>query len=144
MADVCDIAENCTGGGAACPVDGFEPNTTVCRGAVDVCDAVENCTGAGAACPADAPENTTVVCRPATGQCDVDENCDGVLSSCPADLFVPAATPCDDGDNCTELDACDGLSDNCASQPVDCNDVNPCTDDSCSDTGGGFPLHQRQ
>ena len=53
-AGVCDIAETCTGSGATCPADAFEPNTTECRASAGICDVAENCTGSGAACPADA------------------------------------------------------------------------------------------
>ena len=70
--------------------------------------------------------------KPATG-CD-----DGVL--CTADLCHPAAgclhlqadgLPCDDGDPCTTLDACDGGNCHGKAGASGCDDGNPCTSDGC-------------
>jgi cysteine-rich repeat protein len=44
---------------------------------------------------------------------------------------------CDDGSFCTFNDVCDG-NNGCDGTDVDCDDVNPCTDDTCDSQGGGF------
>jgi M6 family metalloprotease-like protein len=41
-----------------------------------------------------------------------------------------AGTPCDDGNGCTEDDACDGGA--CTGAPLDCDDGVPCTRDLCA------------
>ena len=43
---------------------------------------------------------------------------------------------CKDGDPCTVADLC--IGDVCAGSPVECQDDNPCTDDSCDETGGCY------
>jgi hypothetical protein len=50
---------------------------------------------------------------------------------------IEDGSACDDGENCTQLDACHaGL---CAGTIVVCNDGNPCTSDSC--TAAGVCVH---
>ena len=109
----CDVAENCTGSGPSCPADAFKPSSTECRASAGFCDIAENCTGGSATCPTDMFKPSSVECRADTGQCDVAENCTGSAATCPADGFEPSGTPCDDGDNCTTDDACDG-NNNCS------------------------------
>jgi len=60
-------------------------------------------------------------CDPATGQC--------------AMTAQPDETPCDDGDVCTEYDACTGGE--CGGVAVLCDDGNPCTDNVCDPSAGG-------
>jgi cysteine-rich repeat protein len=95
-----------------------------------------------AACPSDAVEPATTVCRPPANTADAPESCDGTLKACPADLCTSAGTPCDDGDFCTQVDASNGVDGpgcQCVgADPVDCDDVNPCTDDTCDSQAGGF------
>jgi hypothetical protein len=86
------VAESCTGSGAACPSDQFQPATTVCRSAVGGCDIAEQCTGSGAACPADATSPDT----------DGDTVCD-VADNCPNDPNTDQAN----GDADTLGDVCD-------------------------------------
>ena len=71
-ADVCDVAETCTGTDTACPVDGFAANTVVCRASAGDCDLADTCTGSSAACPADA--KSTAQCRASAGVCDIAES----------------------------------------------------------------------
>ena len=49
----CDLAESCTGAGAACPTDA--KSTDECRAGNDECDAAESCDGVGNDCPAGSP-----------------------------------------------------------------------------------------
>jgi hypothetical protein len=45
------VAESCTGTGAACPADAFQPATTICRPSQNECDEADSCTGLGVTCP---------------------------------------------------------------------------------------------
>ncbi len=57
-------------------------------------------------------------CSPATGKC----------------AFLELDAPCDDGNACTEADACkQGF---CTGKAVDCDDKNPCTSDVCAKAKG--------
>ena len=123
VADVCDVAETCTGVSTICPADGFAPTSVVCRTSAGECDPADTCTGSGPACPADAKSpggtpcstdgnactvdecngtndacqhpagNPGAVCRPFAGVCDVPEVCTGSDVDCPADDFLPTR-PC--------------------------------------------------
>ena len=45
--------------------------------------------------------------------------------------------PCDDGNACNGVETCDPTTGNCvAGDPLDCDDGNPCTDDSCDASSG--------
>ena len=57
--------------------------------------------------------------------CDADEGCQ----------FTPNETPCSDADTCTANDACaDGVC--VGGAPLDCDDGNTCTDDTCDPMKG--------
>ncbi len=71
-------------------------------------------------CPATAPVCLTWSCVTATGQC--------VLGPTPVGL-AGAITACNDGDACTNKDAC--AAGVCSGDAKDCNDNNACTDDTC-------------
>lgn len=60
------------------------------------------------------------VCLPATGEC------------VPAD--VPDGTPCEDGTVCFVQSTCQEGA--CVGAPLDCNDHDPCTDDTCASDAG--------
>ena len=60
-----------------------------------------------------------------TDQCSPVQGCVHALNS----------APCDDGDLCTTKDLCH-LGECIGSQPLTCNDNNPCTDDSCAPEAG--------
>ena len=47
----------------------------------------------------------------------------------------PAKTCTDDGDKCT-VEACSLVSGKCETTPLDCNDKDACTTDSCDKTKG--------
>jgi hypothetical protein len=161
----CDSAETCTGTSTSCPANGFVSPSTSCRGSAGECDPAETCTGSSAICPLDAkavsgtpcssdgivctadtcngssvtcqhsPGNAGTQCRSAADQCDLAEVCDGSNSTCPADQQAPDGSECNDGSACTTADACAagiclGVS------AADCDDDNPCTDDSCDSLTG--------
>ena len=162
---VCDIAETCNGTNTSCPANGFVPSTTSCRSSAGECDPAETCTGASAGCPSDArsvsgtacssdglvctadtcngssaacqhaPGNAGTQCRGAVDECDAAEACDGSTSACPADEPAPDGSECNDGSACTTDDAC--AAGICLGGPAaDCDDENPCTDDSCNPLTG--------
>ncbi len=70
--------------------------------------------------------------------CNGAETCDLGTNQCVAGTFAASGTACDDGSFCTLDDQCDGNGACSMSTPVDCDDVNPCTDDSCDSQAGGF------
>jgi hypothetical protein len=99
--------------------------------------------------------------QPATEDCNgVDDDCDGEIDepelvdgeyaklcddlnpctedSCPGEQGcvneVQVAGSCDDQDPCTAADHCEDGT--CLAEPVLCDDLNPCTDDMCTPTGG--------
>ena len=111
-ADVCDVAETCSGTSGTCPNDGFAPATVVCRAssAGEVCDEVELCTGSSPACPNDAVKPAGTTCRTASGVCDVPEVCDGTSKLCPSDAFQPDGTSCSDGVFCNGAETCESGS----------------------------------
>ena len=138
--DLCDPDESCTGlPGDACPVDTIASATTTCRtGSGDLCDLDESCTGvADAACPADVVASATTVCNPGSGDlCDPDELCPGIADDpCPPDFFEVDGTSCVDGDVCNGDEVC--ASGSCAPAiPLDCDDADVCTADSCNEISG--------
>src|SRR5262249_5076968 len=70
----CDVAELCTGGSGACPVDAFATATTTCTGAANggACDndGADHCSGTANNC-VDVYQPSTFTCRASAGQCDV-------------------------------------------------------------------------
>ncbi len=128
--DICDPEEFCPGNSANCPPDVVRPATTVCREKAGDCDLEERCTGiADQPCPPDM--KSTAVCRPSEGPCDIEESCDGSSNDCPSDVFQPANTPCLDATVCNGVEQCDGNGICQPGTPINCNDGEPCTDDSC-------------
>jgi hypothetical protein len=79
-AGVCDVAEQCTGTGPDCPVDGFAPATTVCRAAS--CANGEATVEARCDWHAECPAEQKAACAPGTcgptacePQCSKDSEC---------------------------------------------------------------------
>ncbi len=76
-------------------------------------DTIVTCDATGDSC-------TTNLCNPATGECEAGTELNG--------------TPCEDANLCTEFDYCaDGT---CVGLPLDCDDINACTADSCDPMTG--------
>jgi slime mold repeat-containing protein len=123
------------------------------------CDGIMACDPAtGNSCIQKVPPLT---CVADTNPC-TDDVCDPALGCNPPS---PVTTACDDGSLCTVNDHCDGqrqcvgdplecqqpasvcdgfnscnrLSGACELTPLDCNDLNPCTIDSCFDDGTKTP-----
>ncbi len=140
--DVCDVEEACDGIAASCPEDGVASAATVCRESAGDCDVEESCTGTEVECPADVRLPAGDICRASTGECDIEEVCDGASAVCTADEFFPADLECDDDNEGTKHDVCDGTGicvgvvPFCGDDEVDagehCDDGNTTDADGCS------------
>jgi len=147
---VCDLQDTCNGSGVC--TDNVEPPTTVCRADAGACDVAELCDGAGS-CPADVVLdgvscNDNNVCN-GTDMCEagvcvhtnpLDCNDSEVCTTdyCSPILgcqYVNNTLSCEDGNACTSGDKCSGGT--CGSGlPMDCDDENSCTADSCDEIAG--------
>jgi cysteine-rich repeat protein len=142
----CDLAETCTGIDTDCPVDA--KSTAPCRPAAGICDVAELCDGVSDDCPPDLaqPDGTPcddgdactqtdacetgtctgtdpVVCTP-LDQCHAAGTCDPLSGAC-SNPAQPDGTPCDDGDACTQTDACETGA--CTgTDPVVCTPLDQC------------------
>ena len=101
-------------------------------------------------CEFDQPASNNTVCRPSAGLCDSAEFCTGNSTECPADNLI-TASPADQcqflNDDCN-VGICNGIGPDCVAvdngecsdicqADADCNDDNPCTDDSCINSNSG-------
>ncbi|MFH1532386.1 MAG: hypothetical protein ABIK09_16805 [Pseudomonadota bacterium] len=120
--------------GTPCAVsseEGVCPGTRVClEEGLTVCDApepvAELCNGADDDCDGQIDEET----------CDDDNPCteDACLGEAGCEHVALEGGECFDGNPCTAADHC--VAGVCVGDPVLCDDQNPCTDDSCTETGG--------
>ena len=151
-ADSCDpTANNNTGGCVNAPIAGCCTTDADCDDH-DVCTGTETCEvatgmchpGTAMVCDDGNPCNGVETCDPAAGcqngtQLDCNDNLVCTNDLCdPAIGCVNAPIPnccvsngdCDDGDICNGLETC--VNNTCvAGTPPDCDDHNPCTDDTC-------------
>jgi len=122
-----------TGIGAICLAPSCEPATGQCGFAPAheglVCDDGDLCS-AGSTCAAGKCDGGTPVnCN--DGNPCTDDSCDP-KQGC---IYTHNNAPCSDGSACTAGDVC--ANGQCAGgKLVDCNDANPCTDDSCDPAQG--------
>lgn len=91
-------------------------------------------TAAGETCSEDNDDCVGAACT-TDAECDDDDVCDGV-ETCGDDGFCADDTPldCDDNDACTD-DSCDSAS-GCVNAAVDCSDGDNCTTDTCDPADG--------
>ena len=117
--NVCNGNETCSGGacqpGTPLNCDDGNPCTQ------DSCDAFDGCLHV-----------SNGPCGSCIGGCDDDNPC--TVDSCDANtgqcVHMPLSTgSCNDGTVCTSGDACSNGS--CAGTPINCDDQNPCTTDTC-------------
>ena len=157
--DPCTAPDACAGGecgGPAIDCDDGDPCTTdACDGACSStplpCDDGVPCTtdscafGDCAHTPSDAACDDADPCT--DDACDAATGCESTLNDlcddgnvCTIDICdqggscstIPAASgSCDDGDPCTEGDAC-GLHGACQGTPLPCDDGDACTEDGCA------------
>jgi len=136
--DTCDSASGCLNtaitcaDGEVCTDDSCDPQTgCVFTNNTAPCDDGEACTsgdqcsfgtcvGSNAAC--DDGDPCTIDTCDALGDCDYDQ--------------APFGTPCDDGNVCTATDICFFGGDCAGLAPLNCNDDEPCTADSCDPVAG--------
>ncbi len=103
----------------AVPIDAVDGGDSVddAFDVADTQDAVDLCSSV--TCEAVDPCQPST-CNPATGKCDAKALAD--------------TTPCNDANACTSGDVC--TSGICGGKTVTCDDVNPCTDDTCAAATG--------
>jgi hypothetical protein len=119
----CDLGTNNGKTGYCCSVScKFVTNGTLCRDIAGPCDSKcfldlkmlmlvvpETCNGKAALCPTDSVvPSSTLICQQAPTICYNDVYCNGVSTSCPANPAKPNGTTCDDGNECTQIDTCQG------------------------------------
>jgi len=125
--DLCTLDDECLDG--ACV--GTENPDCQCEADAD-CAPFEDgnpCNGtlvcADGACVVD--EDTVVICTAPADTCQTNV-CNQSTGECEAGAALNG-TPCEDDNLCTEFDYCAGGS--CVGLPLDCDDINACTADSC-------------
>ena len=136
--DPCTAGEHCHEGacagepvdcadGNACTEDYCEPDTGCVHPALEgsPCDDGNACTSGDACTSGGACTGEETVCDD-SNSCTFD-SCSPEAGGCT--YMHLEAGPCNDNDGCTENDACVGGE--CVGSPLDCNDQNPCTGDSC-------------
>src|SRR6266545_10804 len=115
--DVCDVAEVCDGVTNACPIEGFKPNSTLCRaascaGGTAILEA--NCTGSTAACPLvqtqTCPSSSCAgnICAGGCtmdAQCPMDQYCRGGVCS----PKISQGSPCSTDSSCSTAHCADGV-----------------------------------
>ena len=128
--DACAAGDCLATGGLGC--DDLNPCTD------DACDPQLGCTAAPNTAPCDDASACTIGDACAGGWCLGDPlACDDTLP-CTDDACDPVTGcthahltgPCEDGDACTTGDACAG-GDCLPTGALECDDLNPCTDDAC-------------
>jgi hypothetical protein len=166
--NVCTINTTCSGGqcsgelkscddNSKCTNDSCDPaigclhvqswdDNSLCL--VGICDPEQGLIGWESPCD-DGNLCTKEVCDENTGGCiyeDIDCS-DGNLcttDNCKPDIGctnIPSQAPCDDGDLCTLKDQC-SEGECVGTTPLNCDDSNPCTDDSCDgETGCVHMVH---
>ncbi len=134
--DVCDADGACKGtlidcdDSSPCTLDSCDPGTGCQNLAADgACDDGDLCTE-NDACAGGKCTGSALACddgNPCTdNSCDKADGCKKAFNT----------ATCDDGDACTKGDICDGAGSCTPAGAVDCDDGNPCTDDSCDKTKG--------
>jgi hypothetical protein len=121
QATICDVEEQCPGGGAPCPADALVPNGTSCG---------DQCTTGGTCQNGQCAGGSPLVCDDAD-VCNGLETCDSLTGCVPGEPLdcddgnactsdtcapvggcghadVPDGSPCDDAERCTVSDACSG------------------------------------
>ena len=138
--NACTLADACAGGvcvaGSATTCDDGEPCTDDSCDAALGCESLFNaatCTDGDACTAPDVCAKGT--CNPG-GVLSCDDGTACTIDSCSkvsGCVHQPIAGACDDGNLCTNGDACDGGT--CTGNMINCDDGNPCTDDSCAPPG---------
>ncbi len=141
----CDDFNPCNGV-EACVAGHCRPGQPIICNNGDICDGAETCNPATGSCMPGAPLDcddgngcTAEACNPltgceytnVTGGCD-DGNLCTTGDTCLDGVCVGAPISCPDADVCDGVNVCDPGNGLCTPAPApDCDDGNPCTDDSC-------------
>lgn len=147
--DVCTDGE-CTGESVLCD-DEDVCTTDACDEATDSC---VNLIAGGAPCDDGSPCTVIDECKE-SGECIGvpvvcnDDNecttdyCDILNEASPCQYAPQGGKPCNDGNACTVNTTCNGETGVCeGEEPLPCDDLNPCTFDSCDGDSDGDPcLH---
>ena len=120
----CDDGDLCNGTEVCDWALGCVPGTPLVCDDGNPCDGKETCDPAEGCQAGVAPDcNDNNPCT--TDKCDVQSGC----------VNEPNSLPCDDGNDCTQFETCSGGL--CVGGfPLNCNDNNPCTDDTCDPDSG--------
>ena len=137
--DECDGAGNCIPGGpndcddgVGCTVDSCDDANDECLNTPDdgVCDNGLFCDGQETCDPLDdCTDGAPIDCDDGVG-CTAD-SCDDTNDEC---LNTPDDGTCDNGLFCDGQETCDPLDDCAAGTPLDCDDDDVCTIDSCNES----------
>ena len=120
-------------------------DNNVCNG-TETCDPSSGCVqGTPLGCNDNDPCNGTETCHPTQGclpgtplVCDDGDKCNGT-ETCVTGTGCQGGTPlvCEDGDVCNGVKSCDpGIGCFMAQLPLNCDDANVCTDDTCDPATG--------
>lgn len=115
-----NCSESCSDSVAGCTNP--DPEGAACDDGV-FCNGVDHCSGGSCSIHAGDP------CQAADGDGNCTESCNETGDSCTS--ADPGGSACDDADPCTAVAECDGSGSCLGFSPVDCNDDNDCTVDSC-------------
>jgi len=108
----------------------------LCQGTTCVPGPLKDCSD-GDACTDDHCDTVTGDCSWTTTICDDLNPCTDNLCDTQGGCYYPPnnSLPCSDGSLCTQVDIC--VNGQCVgTQPVDCNDYNQCTADTCNPATG--------
>ena len=136
LAVVCDDKTDCTAD--ACVKETGctfvpKPENSTCDDGQPACTKGDKCVGG--VC-----KGTPVVCT-SDGTCNISKCLEAGLTPFPGcNTQAAFGLACDDGDPCTDKDACDDPqftgSGSCIGKPKFCDDKNECTDDACDPSNG--------
>jgi Tol biopolymer transport system component len=145
--DTCD-ARTCRGDPVECPGDGnFCNGIEICNPLSGACEATDLDCDDGNVCTDDSCDDTATTALEAcvhvnnalacddTNACTENDTCSN--GQCIGALSAAAAT-CNagDGDACTGVEVCNPATGACEATPLNCDDANPCTTDSCDPIQG--------
>lgn len=142
--DLCTFGDSCDASGA-CVAGPPNPCDDGDKCTSDVCTPGVGCQSSQGADCDDGDKCTADLCVPATGCQHNAKACFGDIDVCLIPVCLqatgecgmgpaPAGFGCEDGDACTEAEAC--AAGECVGDAVDCDDKDECTADSCDSAEG--------
>ena len=138
LCTVADVCQNKVCGGAAIDCDDLSECTD------DTCDEEQGCVNTPNQSPCDDGNICSLKDTCADGVCagtallDCDDSNPCTDNACVPDqggcVYQANNSPCDDGNMCTQDDACSNWT--CSGSPANCDDENVCTTDGCAPESG--------